>query len=174
MFSSTHIQSQTNNIRLILPPFDKGARKIVHSIASTLKIKSKSAGEGVSRFPILYRSKATLPYDENRFEQTFGRVRRTWFPRVDVDEKVVNQSRILQRTEARTGKTRAGKFSLVLREGDVVGQHASEIGVENKGRAMLEKMGWSKGMSLGTVETQGIIVPLMHVIKKTKAGLGDI
>lgn len=160
--------------RLILPPFDKGARKIVHSIANSFKIKSKSAGGGIGRYPVLHRSKATLPYDQNMFEQTFSRVRRTWFPRVDVDDEVVKETRILMRTEARDGKSRPGKSSLVLREGEIVGQHAAEIGVENKGRAMLEKMGWSKGMSLGTAETKGIIVPLMHVVKKTKAGLGDI
>ena len=101
-------------------------------------------------------------------------MRRTWFPRLDVDGRVAQTARVLKRAEARTGKSRTGKSSLILREGDIVGQHAAEIGVENKGRAMLEKMGWSKGMSLGTVETQGIIVPLTHVIKKTKAGLGDI
>ncbi|KAJ2973706.1 hypothetical protein NUW58_g8870 [Xylaria curta] len=160
--------------QLVLPPFDKGARKIVHNIANVFNIKSKSAGAGTGRYPVLYRTKATLPYNEPLFEQAFSRIRRTWFPRVDVDEKVAQQTRILKRAEVRTGKSRTGKSSIVLREGDVVGQHASEIGVENKGRAMLEKMGWSKGMSLGTVETQGIIVPLTHVIKKTKAGLGDI
>ncbi|KAI0098809.1 hypothetical protein GGR51DRAFT_537041 [Nemania sp. FL0031] len=160
--------------QLILPPFDKAARKTVHTIASTFKIKSKSAGVGTSRYPVLYRSKATLPYNETLFDQAFSRVKRTWFPRVDVDETVVQQTRILKRTEVRTRKPRTGKGALVLREGDIVGQHASEIGVENKGRAMLEKMGWSKGMSLGTVETKGIIVPLTHVIKKSKAGLGDI
>ncbi|KAF2971975.1 hypothetical protein GQX73_g1574 [Xylaria multiplex] len=160
--------------QLILPPFDKGARKIVHTIANTFNVKSKSAGTGTGRYPVLYRSKATLPYDQTLFEQAFSRVRRTWFPRVDVDEKVVQETRVLKRAEARTGKSRTGKSSIVLREGDIVGQHASEIGVENKGRAMLEKMGWTKGMSLGTVETKGITVPLTHVIKKTKAGLGDI
>ncbi|TRX88561.1 hypothetical protein FHL15_010512 [Xylaria flabelliformis] len=160
--------------QLILPPFDKDARKIVHTIANAFNIKSKSAGSGTGRYPVLYRAKATRPYDEVMFEQAFSRVRRTWFARVDVDEKVMHQARILKRTEVRTGKSRTGKSSIVLREGDVVGQHASEIGVENKGRAMLEKMGWTKGMSLGTVETRGIIVPLTHVIKKTKAGLGDI
>ncbi|KAJ8120332.1 hypothetical protein ONZ43_g2932 [Nemania bipapillata] len=159
--------------QLILPPFDKGARKIVHTIANSLNIKSKSAGAGTSRYPVLYRSKATLPYNETLFEQAFSRVRRVWFPRVDADEKVVQQTRVLKRTEIRAGKSRTGKSSLVLREGDIVGQHASEIGVENKGRAMLEKMGWSKGMSLGTIETKGITVPLTHVIKKSKAGLGD-
>ncbi|KAI1345981.1 hypothetical protein F5Y01DRAFT_299061 [Xylaria sp. FL0043] len=159
--------------QLILPPFDKGARKIVHVIANTFNIKSKSAGAGTGRYPVLYRSKATLPYDEELFEQAFSRVRRTWFPRVDVDEKVVQETRVLKRAETRIRKSRTGKSSIVLREGDIVGQHASEIGVENKGRAMLEKMGWSKGMSLGTVETKGITVPLTHVVKKTKAGLGD-
>ncbi|KAI0542456.1 hypothetical protein GGR58DRAFT_452377 [Xylaria digitata] len=160
--------------QLILPPFDKGARKIVHTIANTFNVKSKSAGTGTGRYPVLYRTKATLPYDQNLFEQAFSRVRRTWFPRVDVDGKVVQETRVLKRAEARTGKPRTGKSSIVLREGDIVGQHASEIGVENKGRAMLEKMGWTKGMSLGTVENKGIIVPLTHVIKKTKAGLGDV
>ncbi|KAI1733468.1 hypothetical protein F4680DRAFT_441605 [Xylaria scruposa] len=160
--------------QLILPPFDKDARKIVHSIANAFNIKSKSAGSGIGRYPVLYRVKGTRPYNEDTFQQAFSRVRRTWFPRVDVDEKVTQQARILKRTEVRIGKSRTGKSSIVLREGDIVGQHASEIGVENKGRAMLEKMGWTKGMSLGTVETQGITVPLTHVIKKTKAGLGDI
>ncbi|KAI0467232.1 hypothetical protein F4859DRAFT_270566 [Xylaria cf. heliscus] len=160
--------------QLILPPFDKGARKIIHTIANAFNIKSKSAGAGTGRYPVLYRVKATLPYNEPMFEQAFSRVRRTWFPRVDVDEKVVQQTRILKRADTRVGKSRTGKSSIILREGDIVGQHASEIGVENKGRAMLEKMGWSKGMSLGTVETQGIIVPLTHIIKKTKAGLGDV
>ncbi|KAI0424946.1 hypothetical protein F5Y09DRAFT_322992 [Xylaria sp. FL1042] len=158
---------------LVLPPFDKGARKIVHTIANTFNIKSKSAGAGTGRYPVLYRSKTTLPYDEELFEQAFSRVRRTWFPRVDVDEKVAQETRVLKRAETRTRKSRTGKSSIVLREGDIVGQHASEIGVENKGRAMLEKMGWSKGMSLGTVETKGIMVPLTHIVKKTKAGLGD-
>jgi hypothetical protein len=137
-------------------------------------MKSKSAGSGRDRYPVLYRSKATPPYSEALLEQAFSCVRRTWFPRVDASDRDVHQARILKRTEIHTGKSRTGKSSLILREGDVVGQHASEIGIENKGRAMLEKMGWSKGMSLGTVETKGIIVPLTHVIKKSKAGLGDI
>jgi len=147
---------------------------VVHSIATNLRIKSKSAGEGVGRYPVLYRSKATLPYDRDRFDLAFSRVRRTWFPRVDVDRKVAQEARVLRGAEAPPSKGhRNGWSSLVLREGEIVGQHAAEIGVENKGRAMLEKMGWSKGMSLGTGETKGIIVPLTHVVKKSKAGLGE-
>ncbi|KAI5919680.1 hypothetical protein F4810DRAFT_469692 [Camillea tinctor] len=158
--------------QLILPPFDKAARKIVHSVANRLKIKSQSAGKGIGRYPVLYRTKTTLPFDQVAFDRTFSHIKQTWFPRVDVDEKVVNETRVLKRAEARNGKTRF-KNSHTLRDGDIVGQHATEIGAENKGRAMLEKMGWSKGMSLGSEENKGIIVPITHVVKIRKTGLGD-
>ncbi|KAI1087758.1 hypothetical protein F5B19DRAFT_474416 [Rostrohypoxylon terebratum] len=158
--------------QLILPPFDKGTRKTIHIIANRFRIKSQSAGKGQDRCPVLYRSKATLPFDQDTFDRTFGRIKQTWFPRIDADETIVNESRLLKRSEARNGKSRF-KNSLTYRDGDIVGQHAAELGAENRGRAMLEKMGWSKGMALGTGENQGIMVPITHVVKKTKAGLGD-
>ncbi|KAI0597182.1 hypothetical protein F4775DRAFT_593703 [Biscogniauxia sp. FL1348] len=158
--------------QLILPPFDKAARKIVHSVANRFKIKSQSAGKGIGRYPVLYRTKTTLPFDQVAFDRTFSHIKQTWFPRVDVDEQVVNETRVLKRAEARNGKTRF-KNSHTLRDGDIVGQHATELGAENKGRAMLEKMGWSKGMSLGSEENKGIIVPITHVVKIRKTGLGD-
>ncbi|KAI1430940.1 hypothetical protein GGR50DRAFT_690106 [Xylaria sp. CBS 124048] len=176
--------------QLILPPLHKSSRKIVHVIANSFNVKSRSAGWGNSRYPVLYRRKNTLPYDRDRLEKALGRVRHSWFQRMDVDEKDSltaaaikrreanarkrDEGRAIKRaeTQARAGKPRS-KWSLGLREGEIVGQHATEIGAENKGRAMLEKMGWSKGMSLGTIENKGITVPLTHVMKKTKAGLGD-
>ncbi|KAI0157028.1 hypothetical protein GGR52DRAFT_564936 [Hypoxylon sp. FL1284] len=158
--------------QLVLPPFDKNTRKTIHALANKLKIKSQSAGKGTDRNPVLYRTKATLPFDQTTFDKTFGRIRQTWFPRVDADGEVVSKARILKRAEAQSGKSRF-KHSLTYRDGDVVGQHAAELGVENKGRAMLEKMGWSKGMALGSGENKGIMVPITHVVKKTKAGLGD-
>ncbi|KAI1804590.1 hypothetical protein F4811DRAFT_519068 [Daldinia bambusicola] len=158
--------------QLILPPFDKDTRKTVHALANKFKIKSQSAGKGKDRYPVLYRCKATLPFDRVTFDRTFGRVRQTWFPRVDANPKLVDETRILKRAEARSGKSRF-KSSLTYREGDVVGQNAVELGSENKGRTMLEKMGWSKGMALGSEENKGIMVPITHVVKKSKAGLGD-
>ncbi|KAI1478600.1 hypothetical protein F4774DRAFT_385486 [Daldinia eschscholtzii] len=158
--------------QLILPPFDKDTRKTVHALANKFKIKSQSAGKGKDRYPVLYRCKATLPFDRVTFDRTFDRVRQTWFPRVDANPKLVDETRILKRAEARSGKSRF-KSSLTYREGDIVGQNAVEIGSENKGRTMLEKMGWSKGMALGSEENKGIMVPITHVVKKSKAGLGD-
>ncbi|KAI0098362.1 hypothetical protein F4814DRAFT_119214 [Daldinia grandis] len=158
--------------QLVLPPFDKDTRKTVHTLANKFRIKSQSAGKGKDRYPVLYRCKATLPFDQATFDRTFGRVKQTWFPRVDANAKLVDETRILKRAEARSGKSRF-KNSLTYREGDIIGQNAVELGVENKGRTMLEKMGWSKGMALGSEENKGIMVPITHVVKKSKAGLGD-
>lgn len=142
----------------------------VHQLANKFKIKSQSAGKGNDRYTVLYRSRATLPFDQVFFDRAFARTRQTWFPRVDVDDETVNKARILKRDEPR--RTR-GKQSNAYREGDIVGQHATELGAENKGRTMLEKMGWSKGMALGSSDNKGIMVPLTQVVKKSKAGLGD-
>ncbi|RYO75623.1 hypothetical protein DL764_010348 [Monosporascus ibericus] len=156
--------------QLNLPPFDKQARMTVHQLANRFKIKSQSAGKGNHRYTVLYRSRATLPFEQAFFEREFASIKRTWFPRVDVDEETVKQTRILKQAEPRKAR---GNHSLTYREGDVVGQHAAELGAENKGRTMLEKMGWSKGMALGTGDNKGIMVPITQVVKKTKAGLGD-
>ncbi|RYP65247.1 hypothetical protein DL771_008411 [Monosporascus sp. 5C6A] len=156
--------------QLSLPPFDKQARMTVHQLANKFKIKSQSAGKGNDRYTVLYRSRATLPFEQAFFDREFARIKRTWFPRVDVDEEIVKQTRIHKRAEPRKAR---GDHSLTYREGDIVGQHAAELGAENKGRTMLEKMGWSKGMALGTGDNKGIMVPITQVVKKTKAGLGD-
>jgi hypothetical protein len=65
-----------------------------------------------------------------------------------------------------------GRTAVSYQDGDVVGGSAPELGAENRGRAMLEKMGWSKGTALGALNNKGILQPVSHVVKTTKAGLG--
>lgn len=48
---------------------------------------------------------------------------------------------------------------------------APEIDINNKGRAMLMKMGWTSGTGLGAVDNKGILHPVAPVIKTTKSGL---
>jgi len=59
-----------------------------------------------------------------------------------------------------------------FRDGEIVGAAAPELGTENKGRQMLEKMGWSSGTALGALNNKGILQPVATVIKTSKAGLG--
>lgn len=94
------------------------------------------------------------------------RIHRKYFHRVDVRVKSSGPPR------ATVGGGRSGQKALMLREGEIVGASVPELGQENKGRAMLEKMGWSKGMGLGTTENKGILEPVAQVMKRSKAGLG--
>jgi hypothetical protein len=56
------------------------------------------------------------------------------------------------------------------KEGAVVGGAARPLGADNKGRVIMEKMGWSKGTGLGK-QMSGILEPIAHKVKNTKTGL---
>ena len=58
------------------------------------------------------------------------------------------------------------------RDGEEVGASAPEIGSDNKGRALLEKMGWKAGMGIGAEGNKGSLDHVRHIVKTTKAGLG--
>lgn len=148
--------------RLALTPMDKKDRKLVHEFAMAFNLKSKSVGSGKQRFPILTRTSRTFPYTESAFVAAESRLGRRFLPRPDVKGK----------GKAGGGRPRGGMGATNYRDGDVVGGSAPELGAENKGRAMLEKMGWSSGTGLGALNNKGILQPVIHVVKTSKAGLG--
>lgn len=141
---------------------DKKDRILVHEIANAFNLKSKSVGAERKRFPVLYRTQRTSVFDEVIFDSVERRISRRFFPRMDIKGKrpVI---------KPRSGLDSA---SVRYRDGDVVGGSAPELGIENRGRAMLEKMGWSSGTALGAINNKGILQPVSHVVKTTKAGLG--
>ncbi|KAM0362783.1 hypothetical protein ACHAP4_001531 [Fusarium culmorum] len=150
--------------QLILPPMDNHARKIIHELANKFKIKSKSIGKGDQRRPTLYRTGRTLPYVEAMFDQAFNRVNRKYLPRLD--KKGKKGKRL---PPVRGG---ASVAAATYQDGEVVGGSAPELGIENRGRAMLEKMGWSMGTALGASDNKGIMQPVTQTMKRSKAGLG--
>ena len=144
---------------------DNHARKVIHELANRLKLKSKSSGSGSDRRPVLFRNASTLKYSEQAFEVAIVRIRRKYFPRTDHPGRGAEA-----RSAARASNT--AEAAARVRDGDVVGQGAPVLGAENKGRAMLEKMGWSMGMALGSMHNKGLLEPVTQVVKRTKAGLG--
>lgn len=149
-------------------PYD---RKKVHEVANVFNLKSRSVGGGTSRFPTLYKTSRTTGYDEDALSGI---------------ETQLNSKRFIHRSDKRKAKcptkkpatarrARGGGFAnagVSYRDGEVVGATAPEIGSENRGRTMLEKMGWSTGTALGAINNKGIMQPVTHVVKTTKAGLG--
>lgn len=142
---------------------DKADRKVVHELGQVFYLKTKSIGKGTSRFPILTKTARTpRSFASNTFDAAEARLSRRYLPRMDVGNKKRAQ-------RAPRGGNNAG---VSYRDGDVVGGSAPELGAENIGRAMLEKMGWSNGTALGALNNKGILQPVSHVVKTTKAGLG--
>ncbi|KAK6213013.1 SQS1 [Colletotrichum tabaci] len=150
---------------LTLPPMDNHARKVIHELASKFNIKSKSTGSGDQRRPMLHRTFRTAKFADETFDMAITRVGRKYFPRNDIAVRAA-----VQRQSARRGG--GGHAGVLYRDGEVVGGSAPELGQENKGRAMLEKMGWSSGTALGALNNKGILQPVAHVVKRSKAGLG--
>lgn len=136
---------------------------MVHEMAHVLKLKSRSFGKDGARFPVLVKTDEVSLYDEkvvDALERRFGfRTRKAKGPRN-------------QESKSRNPRGVGGQSRFTYQDGDVVGAAAPELGVENKGRAMLEKMGWSKGTALGAINNKGIMQPLAHVVRNSKAGLG--
>ncbi|ROT37923.1 hypothetical protein SODALDRAFT_333688 [Sodiomyces alkalinus F11] len=147
-----------------LPPMDNHARKVIHELANKFYIKSKSTGAGNQRRPTLTRTVRTFKYSEDVFDVAISQVARKYYPTRDIAG-----STALQKSSGRRG---AGHSATSYRDGEVVGGSAPELGQENRGRAMLERMGWSNGTALGTMTNKGILQPVAHVVKLGKAGLG--
>ena len=144
---------------LALPAMDAGARKDVHQMCFQLALNTKSRGSGNSRYPVVYRTSRTKGFDEAVFASVYQNFR----PRSGKFKK-----RVASITGGRGGTLAAASYQ----DGEIVGAAAPELGQENRGRAMLEKMGWSTGTALGASNNKGISVPVAQIVRTTRAGLG--
>ncbi|PYH63933.1 putative R3H and G-patch domain protein [Aspergillus vadensis CBS 113365] len=150
---------------LALPPMSKQHRKLVHELANVLSMKSQSRGNGSSRFPIVHKTSRTPAYSSKTVSQ---------MDRILSNGRGQRGLKFRDSKPSKPSKSRRGRTDATVSymDGDVVGGSAPEIGAENKGRAMLEKMGWSIGTPLGSMNNKGILLPVAHVVKNSRAGLG--
>jgi hypothetical protein len=132
-----------------LPPMEAPKRATIHLFASKLGLGSKSRGDGKTRFIVLSKTTRTIAFSHEAFDN------------------LAQQKRFRFQTKSRFGGSKVVSY----RDGEQVGASAPELGPENRGRAMLEKMGWSKGTALGALDNKGILTPITHTVKTTKAGL---
>jgi hypothetical protein len=154
------------NPSIALPPMSKPDRKIAHTIAAAFGLKSKSAGKARARYTTLYKTSTSgrFAQDEDAINDLMAKKR--FFGRPDVHTGRGGRG-------GGGGRGRGGAGGVVHhREGDIVGGSAPEIAEDNKGRRMLEKMGYRTGMALGIDGNKGIVVPVAAIVKISKAGLG--
>ncbi len=146
-------------------------RAQVHLLAKALYLKSHSQGKDNTRFPILTKTDFSGRYDEDTISQIDALLAKRKFSTYwGKKDKATPKSRGAGKARRSGGGGVAAGASYM--DGDVVGAAAPELGSENRGRAMLEKMGWSSGMGIGKAGNKGRVEVIQHVVKNTKAGLG--
>jgi hypothetical protein len=155
---------------LSLPPMDAHRRANVHQAATHFNLTSRSRGDGADRFTILSKTVHTRSYTDAEFDKQI--------------QKKGFQKRLRGPLYTQGGSGgRAPRFSTVkhgnrgtrpqlgYKDGEIVGADAPELGAENRGHALMMKMGWTKGTALGFMDNKGILQPIPHVVKTNKAGL---
>lgn len=163
------LQDATKTTRSF-PPMDKDDRKSLHEIASVLNLKSKSVGAGKNRAPVLYKTNRTADYTDAMFNRVTAASNRGFLKNSSFKGKNPKGGAIPK--FQRGGKGRgADTSSTGLKHGDVVGGGAKEIGRENFGHKLMEKMGWQKGTALGK-DGSGMLTPVEQVMRTGRSGLG--
>ena len=159
---------------LVLPPMSSPQRAQVHQLAKALSLQSRSHGSEASRHTVLTKSSYSAGYyhEGNIWEienlLTSRRYAHIWSDKRPFSGRSKPSGGCKGLKSGGGGNTAAASY----KDGDVVGAYAPEIGIDNKGRAMLEKMGWSSGMGIGKEGNKGSTDVITHVVKNSKTGLG--
>lgn len=161
---------------LRLAPMPSDLRAGVHRLAKSLKLGSRSEGKegvGAGRFPVLSKTPHTPWYTVDTISEIDALLNlRKFFPKYGGGHYRGPNAKAGKLPGLRKGRDKGGFGAASYANGEVVGGTAPELGVENKGRAMLEKMGWSTGMGIGKEGNEGGLEHIKHVVKTNKAGLG--
>jgi hypothetical protein len=155
---------------LSLGSMDPSMRASVHRLAKALDLKSHSRGSGDDRHPILTKTPRTPHYTLATISEIDALMdKRKFFTKSGGwgSSKATPKSSMKIRRGG--GGALAGASYM---DGEVVGASAPELGAENKGFALLQKMGWTSGQAIGALGNKGSIEVIKHVVKNTKAGLG--
>ena len=172
-----HVQNIKDEFELFLsyssdsfsfPPLDPHGNKTVAKFANCYNMKTKKSGRGNKQHIIIQKTKKTRwgTPNYNLISQLLKQ--RPIFMRTDVSR--ISEAQVGGRVIRERSNTTRAKF--YVKEGEVVGEDAPEIGKENIGRRLLEKLGWSSGEGLGAHGNKGISEPVLAIVKKSKTGLG--
>ena len=161
---------------LKLAPMDSDVRAGVHRLAKALKLHSRSEGKegkGAGRFPVLTKTPHTPFYSIDTIWEIDNLMEaRKFFPKYMNSHFGKSQRFKAPGSFGKLRRDKGGISGASYMNGEVVGANAPELGNDNKGRAMLEKMGWTSGTGIGAVGNKGNLDAIQHVFKTTKAGLG--
>lgn len=161
--------------QLPMPAMVKPIRRAAHIVSQIYGLKSASQGSGKKRYITFYKTQRSVVPDADFVDETLFRARRSLGFNSKFRDALLPESAMVpgSKLSARSSRGKSGASGgSRLRDGDLVGADAPEISLENRGRQMLERLGWSSGSGLGAVGNQGMNIPLFAKIKISKVGLG--
>ncbi|KAF2760681.1 hypothetical protein EJ05DRAFT_239424 [Pseudovirgaria hyperparasitica] len=155
----------------------KTERIFVHSASQMFELESTSRGSerAGNRQLTVTKNSWTIDANHDEYSRKLSQVQRKFF-HSDMRPRLEGLGRSVKRG-MRAFKDPVGKHKDQLvhgatySTGEIVGSKAPEIGQDNRGRAMLEKMGWTKGDALGAYDNKGSTDPIAHRFKAGRAGL---
>ncbi|GMF62461.1 unnamed protein product [[Candida] boidinii] len=139
----------TNRNALRFPPLDPHGNKILSKLCECYNMLARKLGNPSVKYVVAVKNKRTyrkIP-DYNAVSRMMKQ--RPVFHRKDVKrapEEVASENK----SRRKNGINKAHVI-----EGQVVGAEAPEIGKENIGHKLLEKLGWKKGDALGSDDNKG-------------------
>lgn len=147
------------------PPLDPHGNKTIVKLSDFYNMKSSKCGSSVKLFMKISKCRKTFN-NVPRYDQ-IGYVlkQRPIFPRTD--QKKPREEKLREKNEKASKKGSGAN----VKEGEIVGGQAPEIGTGNIGRQLLEKLGWVQGQGLGAHGNKGISAPVAAKVKKTKTGI---
>lgn len=150
------------------PPLDGHGNKTLSKLAKHYNMKCiRCGGNGLLMYMKIAKVRKTFHYLPDYNQINYIMRQRPVFKRSDVKTRTKEE---IQESDGK--RTRNGpKNDAYVKEGDIVGGKAPEIGANNIGRKLLEKLGWVKGEGLGAHGNKGISEPLLATVKKSKTGL---
>ncbi|QLL32513.1 hypothetical protein HG536_0D00350 [Torulaspora globosa] len=151
----------SNRDRLTFPALDPHGNRTIAKFAQHYNMKSSKIGSANHTQVVAQKTKKThrsFP-NYNLIDQLLKQ--RPIFMRIDVSRP----------KDASVNVTKTTRVRFHTMEGQVIGKDAPEIGRDNIGRRILEKLGWTNGEGLGAHGNKGISEPLMATVKKSKSGL---
>ena len=154
---------------MTLHPMDNRSRKAVHEIAHGLGLKSLSKGKGTNRRPTIQKARSShhCKFSHERVDATLLR-----YALLPSRTRALQPAKTKGAQDASRPSKRDKSFANVsYRDGEIVGASAPEIEGSNKGRSMLQKMGWSTGSGLGAENNKGLHDPIVQTVKNSRTGL---
>lgn len=158
---------------LSFPPLDPHGNKTLMKMSTCYNMRSMRVGpHGKKGYVMVRKYKGTYHYLPKYDEINHMLRQRPIFHRAD--QKRLREEYTATDGNAKKDKARGRNSAPVkmLKEGDIVGDKAPEIGMENIGRQLLMKLGWKAGEGLGH-NKQGINAPIQATIKMSKVGLRE-